>query len=504
MSWGRSTFAIFGIVWVMADVVSVAAGRGEIDEKEHQRVDPLRKGCSLMLRTSMLPVSWFRLLSEFRSCFTAPTFTTFTMVVSGMVARPQRRTVTGMLIGAGMSRAWHHSRAHRFFSRTVWSLDQVSMVLLTLIVRTLTPAGTALLIAVDDTLFTRSGRRVAGAGWHHDAATKTRNGEKARLRWGHCWVVAAIVVELPLLDRPVCLPIAFALWIHKPGSKAAEQSKQALAGRLITMIADACPGRRIDVVADCWYAGADGARGAAVGASKHRGLPDGVTLTSRLRANTALHHIAVAVPGRAGRPKRIGERIGTPKHLAEHPDTTWRHTTVTRYGRTESVTIADTICLWYGVYRSRAIRVILLRDHDMTSGYGIAVFTTDLHTGAEQIISRYAARWSIEVAFADAKQITGVGEARNRTRTAIERTVPIGLITQSLVVLWHTRHGTDAVTARRAEAPWYRTKTQPAYLDMIVQLRRVMITAKILGHNPDQPTPQQIRDVCLAWEQTIA
>ena len=457
-----------------------------------------------MLQIPTLPASWFRLLCHFRWCFTAPTFTTFTMLVSGMIARPQRRTVTGMLIGAGMSRMWHHSRAHRFFSRAVWSLDRVSMTLIALIVRTLVPPAAPLLIAVDDTLFTRSGRRVAKAGWHHDAATKTKGDKDSRLRWGHCWVVAGIVLDLPLLGRPVCLPVAFALWVHTPGSHAPEQSKQALAGRLVTMIADTCPGRHLDVVADCWYAGADGAAGAAVRAAKHRGLPAGVTLTSRLRANTALYRIATPAPGRGGRPKRIGEKIGTPKHLADHDDTAWREATVTRYGRTDTVTLADTLCLWYGVYRSRAVRVILLRDRGITSGYGIAVVTTDLHTPAEQIISRYAARWSIEVAFADAKQITGVGEARNRIPAAVERTVPIGLITQSLVVFWHTQHGADTVTARRAEAPWYRSKTQPAYLDMIVQLRRVMITAKILEHNRDQPTPQQIHDVCLAWEQATA
>jgi hypothetical protein len=386
----------------------------------------------------------------------------------------------------------------------VWSLDRVSAVLCTLIVQTLVPPGSSLLVAVDDTVFTRSGRKVAAAGWHHDAATKTKSDTGSRLRWGHCWVVAGIVVRVPLLDRPVCLPVAFALWVSTPGSTAVEQSKQALAGRLVAMIAAACPGRRIDVVADCWYAGADGASGAALGAAKHRGLPDGVTLTSRLRANTALHRIATPVPGRGGRPKRIGAKIGTPKDLAADPSTRWRETVVTRYGRTDTVTLADTVCLWYGVYRSRAVRVILLRDRGATRGYGIAVVTTDLHSRAEDIISRYAARWSVEVAFADAKQTTGVGQARNRTPAAVARTVPIGLITQSLIVLWHAQHGTDTVTARRAQAPWYRTKTRPAYLDMIVQLRHVMIAAKNLGPGRDQPTPQQIHDVTLAWEQATA
>jgi DDE superfamily endonuclease len=475
-----------------------------------------------MLPTPRLPGSWLGLLSSFRWCFTAPTFEVFVTIVSGWVARPWQRTVTGMLIAAGMSRVWHHSSAHRFFSRAVWSLDEVSMVLLALIVDMLLPPGAPVLVAVDDTVFARSGRKVAKAGWHYDAAIKTRAKKKAKakagarakageggsggvVRWGHCWVVAGIVVTLPRLHRAVCLPVAFALWTHTRGSTAPEQSKQVLACRLVTAIAAHLPGRHVDVVADCWYAGADGAQGAAKGASRHRGLPEPITLTSRLRTNTSLRRIATPAPGpRRGRPPRIGAVIGTPKDLAEHPDTVWRETVVHRYARADTVTLAETVCLWYGVYRCRAIRVILLRDDGATTGYGIALITTDLNTPAAQIVERYAARWSIEVAFADAKQITGVGEARNRTTQAVDRTVPIGLIVQSLVMLWHTRHGSDDLTRRREQAPWYPSKTQPAYHDMITELRHAMITAKYRGTSHHQPTPQQIHDVSLAWEQAAA
>lgn len=460
-----------------------------------------------MLQTDTLPASWYWLLCHFRSCFTAPTFTTFVTLVSGMIARPAHRTVTGMLIASGMSRIWHHSRAHRFFSQAAWSLDHVSMALLTVIVRELLPPGAPLLVAGDDTLFTRSGRKVHAAGWHHDASVKTPHARDNRLRWGNCWVVAGIVFTPPLLGRPVCLPVAFALWSNDaPGSEHATQSKQVLFGRLITMIAQACPDRQIHVVADSWYAGTAGAPGAGRGATRHRTFPAEATLTSRLKANTALHHLATPTdgPARPGRRKQIGDKIGTPHDLATHPDTIWETATVHRYGRTDTVTLADTHCLWYGVYRCRTIRVILLRDRGTTHGYGLAIITTDLHTPADQIISRYAARWSIETAFADAKQTTGVGEARNRTPQAVQRTVPIGLITQSLTITWHTLHGTTDITHRRHEAPWYRTKTRPAYHDMITQLRHVMIAAKNHATNPDQPTPQEIHAVLQAWKQAAA
>lgn len=65
--------------------------------------------------------------------------------------------------------------------------------------------------------------------------------------------------------------------------------------------------------------------------------------------------------------------------------------------------------------------------------------TTDLATPVSVIVERYAARWAIEVAFHNAKNTTGVGEARNRSRNAVERTVPFGLYTQSIVIIWYPR-----------------------------------------------------------------
>lgn len=503
-----------------------------------------------MLQFEMLPASWSALLSTFRSCFTRPGFRTFVVLISGLVAQPARRTVTGMLIGAGVSRAWHHSRAYRFLGSARWCVDQVGLVLLKAIVDRLLPAEAPVLIGIDDTLFRRSGPKVHAAAWQHDGAAK--GPRENRVGWGNCWVIAGVIVQLPFLARPVCLPVAFALWRpdnRKPGKgrtgkaksgqgptgKATSgtaqpprtkpvrsrsgrneatavkgPSKQTLMCRMVTAIAQACPGRQIHVVADSWYAGADGAPGA--GHPQHgprdRGLPAGVTLTSRLRANAALNAIAVPVPGKAGRPKRIGDKIGTPKDLADRADTTWTPTTVHRYARTSTVTIAETRCLWYGAYRSRTVRVILVREpaSTATAGYDLALITTDLTTPAAAIVERYAARWSIEVAIEDAKQLTGVGEARNRTATAVQRTVPLALITQSLVVTWYALHGhhPNDAAERRTQAPWYTTKTQPAYQDMITKLRRTLIAARFRAGTHRNPTPQETLAVHLAWADAAA
>jgi len=105
------------------------------------------------------------------------------------------------------------------------------------------------------------------------------------------------------------------------------------------------------------------------------------------------------------------------------------------------------ICLRYGSFHSQTVRVVLVRDNKPPTsdrderGYGLPLVTTDLTSSVEDLVARYAAWWCIEVAFSDARQILGVGQARNRTRVAVQRPVPFGLICLSLTVLWYACAG---------------------------------------------------------------
>ena len=170
-----------------------------------------------MLPGATVPCSLAGLLAVFRPCFTAPTFHTFLGLVAGLIAQTRRRTVCGMLTGAGLDRVWHHSRAHRLFAYARWSGDAVGLALADLIVARLIPAGSRLTIAVDDTLFKRSGKKVFGVAWHHDGAAK---GPKP-IGFGNCWVVVGIVVQLSFLSRPVCLPVLARLWRPRHTGKIA-------------------------------------------------------------------------------------------------------------------------------------------------------------------------------------------------------------------------------------------------------------------------------------------
>ena len=179
--------------------------------------------------------------------------------------------------------------------------------------------------------------------------------------------------------------------------------------------------------------------------------------------------------------------------------------TVTRYGATTTVSVAVIRCLWYGVFGPKEVQVVFVRDKSKT-GYDVALVTTDLSASPAQVIERYASRWSIEVAIEDAKQLGGVGQARNRLRAAVERTVPFALAVNTVAICWYATAGyhPDDVQAVRTLAPWYRSKAHPSVLDMLAKLRRVIIAAQCRHEDPQPPSPQEITILRLAWEDVAA
>ena len=437
-----------------------------------------------MLPDATIPGSLAGLLMAFRSCFTAPTFTTFSAMVVGLIAQTRRRTVCGMLLGVGLERLWHHARAHRFFAAARWCADELGLTMLDLIVDRLLPAGSAITVVIDDTLFKRAGRKVFGVFWHHDGAA---TGPKP-IGFGNCWVVAGIVVQLPFLTRPVCLPVLARLWHPRRTGKLAH------ARMMVELVAGRHPDRCIHAVGDAAYVG-----------DHLRGLDVQITWTSRLKVTSVLYELAPPRTGKSGRPRTKGSRLGTPADLAA--TAIWRTTRVRRYARTDTVDVTEIVCLWYGSFRGQTVRVVLVRDNKPRTndrderGYGLPLVTTDLTSSVEDLIARYAARWCIEVAFSDARQILGVGQARNRTRQAVQRTVPFGLLCLSLVTVWYATagHAPADVAQRRTRSRWYLTKTEPSFEDMTIKLRRVIIAARFRPPALYQASPEETRAVLLAW-----
>lgn len=154
----------------------------------------------------VLPSSLMQVLVLLRRAFSAPTFQTFEALLGGMIGRVGERTVCGMWQAARLAGRVHHSVAHDFFARSRWSTDEVGLRLLDVLIERFVDPGAPICLAVDGSVFGRSGRKVHGAVWHHDASAASGGA----FCYGNCFVVLGLVVRIAVLgERAWCLPVLF-------------------------------------------------------------------------------------------------------------------------------------------------------------------------------------------------------------------------------------------------------------------------------------------------------
>jgi hypothetical protein len=99
----------------------------------------------------------------------------------------------------------------------------------------LVPAGqpVTVTVAIDDALFRRRGKKVRAAGWFQGGSASGR--EKAG--YGSNWVIAAVIVRLPMAGRPVAVPVLAKLVIKDMTSA----SRLRLGRRMALMLAGRLP-----------------------------------------------------------------------------------------------------------------------------------------------------------------------------------------------------------------------------------------------------------------------
>lgn len=429
----------------------------------------------LSVATLPVPASLMAVLSLFSACFTGPTFRTFCALVAGLAAQTGRRTICGMIVGAGLSGLVRHERFHRFFSAAKWCPDELGLTMARLVTGHLLPPGAEIVVLIDDTLLKRWGKKIFGVFWTHDSAAQG----PARLGRGNRWVVAAIAVCLPFTTVPVGIPVLCRLWRGKDTATPTELAKD-----MAQVLHAAFPGVRIHCVGD-----------AAYHSPVLKDLPDGVSWMCRLPKNAVLQGPTPPRTGRRGAPRKRGDRLGTCAEIAATAAFAAHRLTV--YGQTAAVSIAQVTGQWYTVFKATPVRIILVRDDSardrLPCHLGLVTTDTSASTAAAGMVVRYATRWSIEVIFSQIRNLLGAGQARNRVQAAVERTFPFQLIVYGIVIAWYAMHAySDSdVRQRRLLCPWYRTKTAPSYEDMLTKLRLGLAEARFSAITPGQPPPHE-------------
>jgi DDE superfamily endonuclease len=190
------------------------------------------------------------LLMELACAFTRPTFPRWLMLLIAAILTTGRRTILNLLRTVGPLAPGQPSSYHRVFSRRCGSTWKLARILAAFILAHWVPQGPVYL-AGDDTVDEHPGRNVFGKARHRDPVRSTRT--FTAYRWGHKWVVLAILVRFPVATRPWALPVLVALSRSKAWNLAHRRRHQTppdLLRQLLAVLIHWVPGRPCIVAGD--------------------------------------------------------------------------------------------------------------------------------------------------------------------------------------------------------------------------------------------------------------
>jgi hypothetical protein len=420
------------------------------------------------------------LLVSLAPAFRQEAFAMFSQIVPAWIVCLGRRSLSRVWETTGQAERRNHAAAFRLFSQAVWNWDEVCRLLLVQILARLVP-GTRVWLVVDDTLCHKRGAKVAFGGIFLDAVLSTKRHKV--FRFGNNWVMVGVVVEL--FFRPTryfCLPIVWRVY-EKRGTKSKKEhrTKSLLAAEMIAVVAGWFPQRNFLVTADSAYIG------------KHllRQRPTNVEALGPICWKAALYE-AVSEPRRGC---RHGQRLPTPAAMLKD-DQRWpaqRMRIKFKSGckRVLEVKVIKGIC-WYAAAGSAAVQVVLVRD-PKGEWRDEALVCTDVSLSAVEVITGYCRRWSVEVAFCDAKQMLGFHDPQVWCAASVQRAAPMAWFVGTLVVVWYAWSGRGGEQAYR-HRPWYKNKPTPTFADMLAACR-----LQLWQHWLDESSPAAGYEEKLAW-----
>ena len=417
-----------------------------------------------------LPPEIVAILATFAPLFSDRTWTKAQILAVVAILAVGSRTVCSVLRIMGKGQEAHFTTYHRVLNRDAWSCLAAGQILLGLIVAII-PQNWPIVLAADDTIERRGGRRIKARGCYRDPIRSSR--KHVVKCFGLKWVALRILVPVPWSQRVWALPFLTTLcWPEGTARRATHKTSVDLARQLVLQVRRWLPERRLILVLDGGFAAIELVRAC----QRHQ-----ITRICRWRLDAALDHPpGPQPPGQRGPKPKEGPRQRRLAEWANRKDTPWQEVEVDWYGgRRKVMRVFSRTGLWHRRGQDPvAIRYILARDHEGEQS-DAAYFCTEERFLPEEILKYVVQRWSVEVTFEEARAQLGLETQRQWSDLAIARTTPmlLGLfsIVTLLAVQWH-RSGLLV-----AERTAWSEKDSPTFSDCMRLVRQQIWRSRIMG-----------------------
>lgn len=419
-----------------------------------------------------LTVAILTILAAFSSEFSAPTWKNIQTLLPGSILCSGPRRISSILRVMGLASVRNFSKYHRVLSRAEWNAIALAKILIGLLIKLL-PESWPIIIAVDETLERRRGKKIKAKGVYRDAVRSSQS--KVITSFGLKWECMMLIVPLPWCKRPWALPFLTVLAPSKKSNeKAGRRHKTSLDWtRQMVKLVSRWLRRSWILLGDGAYACMDLATTCT---------QQGVTLISRLRLDAQLFHFPPEQDNKKrGRKAIKGERINL-KDLLQDQSQRWQTDLVNWYGgEKKTLEYLTFICLWYQAGKMPIpLRIVLVKTPN-GKNEAETFFSTDVELEATQIINYFVLRWNIEVTFEEVRASLGVETQRQWSDKAISRTTPLLMGLYSFVTLVaFTMHQIKPLVSINV-ASWYNKNGELTFSDILALVRRDIWVEKNLS-----------------------
>ena len=328
-------------------------------------------------------------------------------------------------------------------------------------------ASSKIRIVLDDSPTKRYGKKIEGAGYHHNPTPGRTN---AKTCFGHSWVVAVLVVTRPLFGE-ISFPIDAVLYLRQKDIDKLDgkygrtfKPKTTIVVEMVKRLVPRFKAfeKRIEVIVDGGYA-----KDTVL-------LPlcalNNVTTITRLRRDAALFEVPLPPEKKGrGRPKVYGNRIDV-KAMVED-ESGWYYVQCRQYGQ-----VVEKKVKWFvatsKLTRGKPIRVVLVKEDEKT---WVPLVSTDARQGVREILESYGVRFGIEELFKDLKETWGWGKQELRLLESNEAATVMNMVLYGLTEL-ATWNGSHEELVDRKTCPWDDAARRPSHADRRNYLRHGILT----------------------------
>jgi hypothetical protein len=437
----------------------------------------------------ILPPEAHPLVQALALHFTSPTYQRFSTLMVAALVTTGRRTVANLLRTLRQLAPGHHTDYQRVLSHAPWSGLQLGCALMRFVLDHLLPAGPVMLVG-DDTVDGHKGKCVYGKARHRDAVRSSHS--YTAWRYGHKWVVLAVLVKFPFATRPWALPVLIDLYRSEEDDQKRNRPHRTPARImcvLLRVLLIRFPNRTFVFAGDAGYGTHEVTRFCRL----HR---DRLTLVSKLHPDANLFEPPPPYAGK-GRPRVKGVCVPKPRQ-AVAAATALTPLKVGWYGGGQRQ--VDTLTgtgHWYKAGSGLvAIRWVFVRDTTGTHRDEY-FFTTDVGLSVSAVIAAYCGRWNIETTFQELRSELGLETTRGWREKTVLRAAPclFGLYTV-VAILFHT-----LPESKRTGAVEWPGKTVTTFSDALVAVRRWLWAESLLPQASQtmglEKLPEPVRELLL-------